>query len=182
MNNNTFVHKYLSGILHKDMIAADMTCGNGNDTLFLSERVKWVYAFDIAQEAIGNAKKKTEGLKNITFLLEDHLLFDHYLKEADLFIFNLGYLPKSEYYYPTQADNTIKTIQKAYDHLSDKGYLIITIYPGHPEGLEEYEKINIFLSKEGIIPLERYRQYKKAREPETLIIKKNSGGRSSFSK
>ena len=36
MNNNTFVHKYIKGLINKKDICVDMTMGNGNDTYYLA--------------------------------------------------------------------------------------------------------------------------------------------------
>ena len=38
----------------ENSVAIDATCGNGNDTLYLCQRVKRVYGFDIQQVAIDN--------------------------------------------------------------------------------------------------------------------------------
>ena len=59
MNNNTFVHKYIRPLIGKDDIVADMTAGNGSDTLFLARYAKTVYAFDISEEAIRRSREKT---------------------------------------------------------------------------------------------------------------------------
>ena len=36
MNNNTFVHKYIKGLINNNDEVVDMTMGNGFDTLFLA--------------------------------------------------------------------------------------------------------------------------------------------------
>lgn len=47
MRTNTFVHKYLKGLINKEDIVVDMTVGNGNDTLLLCQLAKEVIGFDI---------------------------------------------------------------------------------------------------------------------------------------
>ena len=44
MNNNTYVHKYIKGIITKQDEVVDMTMGNGFDTLFLCGLSKKVYS------------------------------------------------------------------------------------------------------------------------------------------
>ena len=79
MNNNTFIHKYIEGIVHWDDVVVDMTLGNGNDTYFLAKKAKYVYGFDIQKEAISNSKKRCQNLNNISYILDNHLNFDQYI-------------------------------------------------------------------------------------------------------
>lgn len=172
MNNNTFVHKYLSTLLHKEDVVVDMTLGNGNDTFFLASRVKHVYGFDIQKEAIINSKKRCQGFGNITYVLDNHLNFDKYIQEdVSLFIFNLGYLPKSNNQIITQADNSLKTLIKAYSFLK-KGYIIISFYRGHKGGKDEFYLLDKYLSFNNIPIIEKYQEHKRFDEPLTYIIKK----------
>lgn len=64
MQNSTFVHKYLKGLITNKHIAVDMTCGNGNDTLFLAQHAGFVYAIDISQEAITKTMQRTNKFNN----------------------------------------------------------------------------------------------------------------------
>lgn len=41
-------------------VAIDMTLGRGNDSLYLQDKFKKVYAFDIQLEAIENAKQRLD--------------------------------------------------------------------------------------------------------------------------
>lgn len=95
MNNNTFIHKYLKGLIKHDYISVDMTMGNGNDTYLLASLSKQVYAFDINDEAINNTKERCKQFNNIEYILDNHINVDKYVGSANLFIFNLGYLPNS---------------------------------------------------------------------------------------
>ena len=60
MNNNTFVHKYIKGLINKDDETVDMTMGNGFDTLFLANISKYVYSFDINKQALENTYEKVK--------------------------------------------------------------------------------------------------------------------------
>ena len=172
MNNNTFIHKYIEGIVHWDDVVVDMTLGNGNDTYFLAKKAKYVYGFDIQKEAIGNSKKRCQNLNNISYILDNHLNFDQYIKEyISLFIFNLGYLPKGNSSVITQADNSLKAFIKAYTYLK-KGYIIISFYRGHKGGKDEFYLLDKYITNQNIPVIEKYQEHKKYDEPLTYIIKK----------
>lgn len=172
MNNNTFIHKYLKNIITKDDYVVDMTLGNGNDTYFLASKARHVYGFDIQKQAIENSRKRCKDFDNISFILDNHLNFDKYIKEdISLFIFNLGYLPKSESTIISEASNSLKAFIKAYNYLSS-GYLIISFYRGHNGGKDEYYLIDNFILNNNIKILEKYQEHKKYDEPLTYIIKK----------
>ncbi|TDM07684.1 class I SAM-dependent methyltransferase [Macrococcus lamae] len=130
-------------------IVVDATCGNGNDTLYLAERVPngHVFAFDIQETAISNAKHKTSAHQNITFILDGHQNVDQYLPDSEIScaIFNLGYLPKGDKSIVTLPDTTITAIQKLFACLKVGGIIILVIYPGHAEGQIEKEAVLEFL-------------------------------------
>ncbi|MDO4500741.1 MAG: class I SAM-dependent methyltransferase [Erysipelotrichaceae bacterium] len=173
MNNNTFVHKYIKGLIDNNDIVADMTAGNGNDTYFLAKTAKKVYAFDISSVAINNSKERCKDLDNIEFILDSHANVDKYIKEEiSLFVFNLGFLPHSDNPTITNANDTLTAFKKAYQLLKNKGYIIITFYRGHIGGKDEYYLLNDYFSTHNINILDTYRAYKSANEPITYIIKK----------
>lgn len=173
MNNNTFVHKYIRPLIGKDDVTVDMTLGNGNDALFMSPLAKKVYGFDISKLAIERSREKLKDCDNIVIIHDNHVNFDQYVKEdVRLFIFNLGYLPNSDASSVTEAKETLKAFIKAYEHLSKGNYLVITFYPGHPGGKDEYYLVDEYIKKNRIPVLERYRQ-QKIDSPVTYIIRKN---------
>lgn len=172
MNSNTFVHKYLKPLINKESICVDMTAGNGNDTLFLSELCKKVIAFDISKEAINNTKQKVKDKDNVVLINDSHINVDKYLNDkVDLFIFNLGYLPRANEYSVTNADDTLLAFKKAYELLKDNGYIIITFYLGHLGGKDEYYLLDKYIQENKIKVIERYKRYK-VDSPITYIIKK----------
>ena len=173
MNNNTFVHKYIKGLINKNDICVDMTMGNGNDTYFLATISKKVIAFDINEEAIKNTKEKTKSLNNVILIKDNHININKYLDyPIDLFIFNLGYLPNSKDKTITKANETLIAFKKAYSLLKDNGYLIITFYRGHKGGKDEYYLLKNYFEKEKINTIEKYKNDKDIDEPYTYIIKK----------
>ena len=172
MNNNTFVHKYIRPLIHPGDLTVDMTAGNGNDTLFLSELSKEVIAFDISAEAIRRTKEKTHGRNNVTLIHDSHVNVDKYVRNrVRLFIFNLGYLPHSEETTISKAGDTLLAFQKAFELLEDNGYLVITFYLGHKGGRDEFYLLDDYLRKNRFQITETYSQ-NKIDSPVTYIIRK----------
>ena len=173
MNNNTFVHKYIRSLIKKTDTVVDMTAGNGNDTLFLSELAGEVLAFDISPEAIRRSKEKLKDADNVQFINDNHIHLDRYLKKKiRLFLFNLGYLPNSDETRITKAKETLIAFKKAYDFLEDRGYIVITFYIGHKGGKEEYYLLKDYIEEKRLHICETYRQYK-IDAPITYIIRKD---------
>lgn len=142
-------HQKLKQILHKDMVVVDATCGNGNDTHFLSPLVKQVHAFDIQSEAIINSKDLNKDFSNITYYHTSHERITEFIKDYGGIIFNLGYLPKGNKLITTTHQTTITTLKRL--HKAQKGFILIVAYPGHIEGFIEQVAIQSFLDKLDII-------------------------------
>ncbi|MFO3717961.1 class I SAM-dependent methyltransferase [Anaerococcus sp. ENR1011] len=129
-------------------MAVDMTAGNGHDSKFILDKLepKKLFAFDIQQMAQESTKNLLADKENFTFILDSHANIDKYIKQkVDLVIFNLGYLPKGDKNITTTWKSTITAIKKSLELLSPRGKIFITVYPGHPAGKIESEKINEFL-------------------------------------
>lgn len=129
-------------------IAVDMTAGNGYDSKFILDEIrpKKLFAFDIQELAKENTLNLLGDKENFAFILDSHANMDKYIDEnIDLVIFNLGYLPRGDKNITTNWETTILAIKKSLELLSPRGKIIITIYPGHPAGQIESEKINEFL-------------------------------------
>lgn len=142
------VHYLALSYLNKDAITIDCTCGNGHDTLFLAENSKFVYGFDVQQEAIDNTEKllKENNLHNYKLIKDGHENVDKYINcKCDVVIFNLGYLPKSDKKITTMAKTTVVAIDKCLNLLKDGGVIFITAYYGHQNGKIEREEILSYL-------------------------------------
>ena len=171
MNNNTFVHKYIKPLIHKDDICVDMTLGNGLDSELLCKYAKHVYGFDINAEAINNSKKRLSHYSNITYINDNHINIDKYINgKINLCIFNLGYLPHSDSQIITHSDETLIAFKKAIEKTVNNGYIIITFYVGHKGGKDEYYLIDKYIKDNNINVIETYRQ-DKLDSPITYIIK-----------
>ena len=172
MNNNTFVHKYIRSLIHPEDLTVDMTAGNGNDTLFLSELSKEVIAFDISAEAIRRTKEKVKGKNNVTLIHDSHVNVDRYVSgNVRLFVFNLGYLPHSDESSVSKAEDTLLAFQKAYELLEESGYIVITFYLGHKGGKDEFYLLDNYIRKNRFQITETYSQ-NKIDSPVTYIIRK----------
>ena len=170
MNVNTYAHHFLRDCLKGDEIAVDMTIGNGNDTLFLAEHCKFVYGFDIQEKAIEKTNERLRGHDNYQLYLANHAEVDKYVSKANLFVFNLGYLPHSDSKIITKADDTLCAFKKAYDLLSEGGLILICFY-FHPGGYEEYKKVYDHIDLNGLRVIGIYREIKPY-SPLLYIIRK----------
>ena len=148
----SYAHHFLINHLSNTANICDLTCGNGNDTLFCAQHFKSVISFDIQEEAIMQAKQKCSGHKNIVFIQQSHELLDSYiLQSVDAYLFNSGYLPKSNSHRVTHAKSSITAFDKSIRLLNAKGYLCLIFYRKHDGGNEEYIDCLSWLEKQPTI-------------------------------
>ena len=139
-NINTVCHRWILEVLPENAVCVDATMGNGNDTLFLAEHAKKVYAFDIQSDALKNSQQKCKDYHNIEYFLKSHAEMDEVIsEEVDLVVFNLGYLPKGDESITSKAESSMLAIKKALQLCNTHGSVLIAFYIGHPEGLKEYQ-------------------------------------------
>src|SRR5690606_18271607 len=112
-----------------------------------------------------HTKELTKDVTNITLIHDTHEKILDYVKTYDGVIFNLGYLPGSDKKLTTKVQTTIDTLQKL--HQAHQGFILITVYPGHLEGLKEAVAIQSFLDKKQL----KYRVIKLDRETKNGSIK-----------
>lgn len=144
-----FAHDIINDKVSSNDICVDMTIGNGNDTLLLCKKAKFVYGFDIQNKAIENTDNllKENNLKNYKLILKSHSEIDSYINEKiKLFIYNLGYLPKGDKQITTLYETTLLSLNKALYLLDNKGIIILVVYPGHEQGSIESIKVIEFVS------------------------------------
>lgn len=142
-----YAHKLLESTIKENDIVVDATCGNGNDTLFLSNLVGdngHVYAFDIQEQAIQNTKNRLleQNKENVTYIHDSHANLSTYInndfkEKLGGAIFNLGYLPRSDKSIITQGDSTIAAINQLLTYIRKQGLIILVIYHGHEGGKDE---------------------------------------------
>ena len=169
--------------LFEGCVAVDFTMGNGNDTLWLSQKAGergTVYAFDIqplALESTERLLKNESAPENYTLICASH----HRVKEfvggpIKAGMFNLGYLPGSgQKAVTTMRETTMPAVEAAIDLLAPDGVLIVAIYPGHEEGALEGEMLREYfktLSKYRICPSE-FRILNSPTSPYFFLVEKS---------
>ena len=175
---------YTKYLLEKSVAVADIvidaTCGNGNDTVFLSHLVGAegkVYAFDIQKEAIEStdARLKEVGIENVELILDGHENVLNYISQAiSAAIFNLGYLPGSDKTITTKADTTWQAVVDMLSLLKVGGTIILVIYHGHSEGKIERDEIEAKIATLDPLKTEvlRYEFLNKNHAPYVIAIEK----------
>jgi len=152
-NAVTLSHYLIDLHLEKGATAVDATCGNGNDTLYLCEKVGkdgFVYAFDIQEEACRttSALLRRKGVTNAKVICKPHETMDeHVIRRIACAVFNLGFLPSSDSKIRTEPETTILAIEKAMELLIPDGFIIISVYVSHEGGKKEYKKLLKMLDK-----------------------------------
>ncbi len=149
--NELALDKFSKDIIRekKDIkVAVDMTCGNGNDTLFLSGIADEVYGFDVQFEAVDATRKLIEenNKDNVCLFCTSFENIAMYLKEADVFMYNLGYLPGGDKSVVTTTEATLDSLNKALYLLNSGGLVSIMAYPGHEEGAKELKALDAYLA------------------------------------
>ena len=122
-------------------VAVDMTVGNGHDTLFLAQHFPVVYGFDLQAAALAAARQRL-GQYQVTLICADHYEVQRYISSADLFVFNLGWLPGSDKTIVTTAERTLPTLAKCRELLNPGGLLAIVCYNGDP--LQQAESLAVY--------------------------------------
>ncbi|MDO5715045.1 MAG: class I SAM-dependent methyltransferase [Tissierellia bacterium] len=132
-------------------IAIDATVGRGNDTIKLLKTVGeqgFVYGFDIQaegiEETLATLNKKYPHYQNYKLFIESHVAIDK-IDHADLILYNLGYLPRSDKKIVTRKESTILSIKKALRILNPGGVIVVVQYLGHPHSKEERIGLEAYL-------------------------------------
>lgn len=143
-------HFIMKERMGKNIRACDMTAGNGKDSEFILKNLNpsMLYCFDIQKQAMTNTKNLIGDYPNFKFILDSHENIDSYIDEKiDLFVYNLGFLPKGDKSITTDYKTVIKSLEKSLNLLNDKGLILICLYPGHESGRLEAKFIEKFLKE-----------------------------------
>lgn len=153
IENVTLLSKWmLPSVVKEGMVCIDATCGNGHDTLFLSEKVGasgLVYGFDIQALAVDNTRErlKNSPYDNHKIICDSHEhMAQHVTGLVDFIVFNLGYLPKADKAIKTNKTTTMPAVDAALALLKTHGILWLVVYPGHEEGKEEGQVLESYVS------------------------------------
>lgn len=167
-------HFIIKNRLDNNIKICDMTAGNGYDSKFIldEKNPKVLFSFDIQKKAMENTKALIGNRKNFHFILDSHANIDKYVDEKiDLFIFNLGYLPRSDKSITTNYKDVIKALEKSFKILNENGLILICIYPGHKSGKVEKEHIEAYLKSldQRIYQVIKYDFFNQVNDPPYLI-------------
>lgn len=79
------------------------------------------------------------GIVSVRWVHGDHqaVLAEQARSSVHLVVFNLGYLPGADREVVTRGTATVRALEHAEQALVAGGCLSVTVYPGHPEGIEE---------------------------------------------
>lgn len=152
-------HQYWKRLIIPGDSVIDATSGNGHDALFLAtlaltENSGHLYCLDLQTEALENTRLRLQDhlppayFKRMQFISGCHSSFPEEIQpnSIKLIVYNLGYLPGGNKAVTTQAETTLKSIEKATDLIAPQGVISIMCYPGHPEGKIEEAHILSWLS------------------------------------
>lgn len=160
----SYSHQLLQEVLQPGDIAVDATMGNGNDTLFMAEKVGpsgKVYSFDIQEAALAQTKERLptargESVASVQLICEDHERLDQLLpadEKIKACIFNLGYLPSGDKSIITLPETTKAALDATCRRLLPGGRIIVVSYYGHVGGVEELEMVQRYCTE---LPQEVY--------------------------
>jgi SAM-dependent methyltransferase len=139
---------FLREVVREGDRVVDATCGNGHDTLLLAELVGpagKVWGFDIQEQAIAAASLLLEGAgcrERVELLHVGHEQLATFVTgPVDAVVFNLGYLPGGEKGCVTSPPQTVAALAQAVELLVPGGRICISLYTGHPGGMEEAKAV-----------------------------------------
>lgn len=167
-------HYLIENRVENNIRACDMTAGNGNDSKFILDKKnpKILYAFDIQKLSQERCEKLIGQRDNFKFILDDHKNIEKYIGEKiDLFIYNLGFLPKGDKSITTNYKSVIQSLKSCLDLLNENGLILITFYPGHEEGKNEEKYVGEFLKNldQKTFQVIKYNFYNQINNPPFLI-------------
>ena len=142
-------HDFWKKILKPGDCAIDATCGNGHDSLFITQLIGpdgELHCIDVQKSAIANTKAKINfPIDRLHFHLGSHEILPPV--SPKLIVYNLGYLPGGDKSLTTLTKTTLKSVQNALEIIQPGGLISITCYPGHPEGKVEQEALLQYVSE-----------------------------------
>lgn len=144
-----YSHSLLNDLIHRfpNGLFIDATLGKGHDTAFILKQECFtgqVFAFDIQEQAIQLAQERLEKFSHHQYHLFhagheslNEMLPFHDYPEIHGAIFNLGYLPGGNHSVTTQFHTTLEAIVQIQERLVSQGQIILVLYSGHPQGMQE---------------------------------------------
>ncbi len=170
----SFSKQLLKENLSSDAMVVDATVGNGHDTLYLCENYKFVYGFDIQEEAIKRTKNllKENDMLNFELICDSHENVLSYIDKIDGAIFNLGYLPSYDKSVTTNYKSTINAVKSILDILCERGIIILVIYTGHDDSQEANHIEEYVMNLDKKLSVLKYKFINRENSPYIIAIKK----------
>ena len=146
-------HEFLQAHLKPGGCALDATAGRGHDTEFLARHLGaggMVHACDIQAEALEATRMRWERLAGPKAALQLHACSHEAMADRlaqaggpalNGVIFNLGYLPGGDHTVTTRPDTTLAALQSLLPQLAPSAVIAVVVYPRHPGGREEADRI-----------------------------------------
>lgn len=172
-----------AGYIDEGDLVIDATCGNGNDTVLLSNAVGpegAVIAFDIQEKAVDATRKllKEERIENTVVVNDSFTNMEEYVETDDedecpqAVIFNLGYLSGGDKDITTKTEDTLDGISVALELIRTGGVVTCTLYSGHEEGAKEKEAV---LAMAKALPQDKYHvvymnMYNQPNDPPEILM------------
>ena len=174
---------FITNLSKEQIICVDATLGNGFDSLYLSSLLNekgTIYGYDIQEQAILNSNKLfvENNIKNVVTKLSSHENIEE--DNIDLAIFNLGYLPGFDKSIKTNKDTTMKAIKNLLPKMNkDNMLIIICLYIGHEEGMEESIVVDEFVKSlpSNKYMVSKYQNYNRPTSPYLISISPNKNRR-----
>jgi len=150
----SLAHDFVAMALQPGDLAVDATCGNGHDTIHLARLVGpqgTVVAIDIQAQALDETRHRlgSAGLDDgrVRLIRRCHTTIGEHIAPATaaLVVFNLGYLPGGDHSLTTRTDSTTAALDAAVSAIRPGGLLVVTCYPGHPEGALEADAVESWM-------------------------------------
>lgn len=151
LNALSFSHQLLSEqITHFPQgTFIDATLGNGHDSYKILQNPHFdgqLIGFDIQAQAIQSATDKLSShhhYSRVQLIHDSHSHITKYLAHQAIHaaIFNLGYLPGGDHNITTVASETLTAITTICEQLVVRGKILIVVYSGHPQGMEEKQQL-----------------------------------------
>ena len=163
-------------------ICIDATCGNGADTLFLSQSVGScgkVLSFEIQGDILSKTSEYLAGetdCTNIRFINMSHVHMDEFAEAESIscIMFNLGWLPGGNHSIRTKTQTTLSALEKSLDLIKPGGIISICLYCGKEMGYDEKNAVLDFAENLGKAYDVIYIDYLNKLDPPTnlFIVKK----------
>lgn len=149
-NAQSIARIILERVLTPGARVVDATLGNGQDALYLAEKVGpqgYVWAFDVQAEAIENARRflPERVHARVRIIHDSHENMAAYIQdEVVAVLFNLGYLPRGNRAVTTTQETTVRACSEALSLVAPGGIVLCVVYRGHEEGRLEWDALIAF--------------------------------------